>query len=846
MTLERPVQIQIGMLAMVGAMMLGLGSGDATLPLLVLFAAITSLVFTDVLNWLCLNRIVANVAAVLALFSCLADFIQQDIPGKLLAVANLLVYLQVILFYQRKHDRLYWQLIVLSLLQVVVSAALNVPVGFGILLLVYAALAISTLTFFFLHREVMRVTELGRRRRPGEAASRVVHQATPIWHCLLESTPHVTSAVNGRRITTRLTERGLISQIVAMGVTTLVLSLVLFYSFPRLGVGGGRAMVSRSVSLVGFSSELSLGRLNDVLQSDELVMRISLRHAESGEAIRVMGDPYIRGAVLTDYVAHGQEVAWQQRRDFTRGFLRPSMTGPPPGLLRPPPGRTLVRQDVILEPMREPVLFAIFPAFRTDETSDDLRLDPITKRLESQEMLQANTRREYRYRLATTALRGGTQVAVTPHVFRQRDPSYDEYLKIELNQLRVFDARRFPRLKMIADQIAQQSRSLGGSRADVARALREHFLRVENDYAYTLQLSQIERDPSLDPIEDFVVNHRTGHCEYYASALVMMLRSQGIPARLIVGFRSDEYNTIGGYYQVRQRHAHVWVEAYLELDEVVAELPPDSDIGPYGGWLRLDPTPGIERAWNSTTNRTMGNVIDEFLDYAQVLWSDYVLGLTAKRQQESIYAPVSEKADPDALSETWTQFAQQLQRLANAAARFLIGPQMRLMLILVLLISSIWFMAYFRRLNVPPGTRPVSRWKMLVTGQQPRQGLEVPATQPVLFYRRFERLLAKLGLVRPAGQTQREFAASAERHLKALPHTGDADVRVPALVVGAFYRVKFGAEVLPATEETTIDDGLKRLEQHALRRETQVASPDSSATNRAKIEATDSGPPEPP
>lgn len=841
MKLERLVQIQIAMLATVGAMMLGLGSGDATLPLLVLFAAITSLMFTDVLNWLCLNRIVANVAAMLALFSCLGDFIQQDIPGKLLAVANLLVYLQVILFYQRKHDRLYWQLIVLSLLQVVVSAALNVPVEFGMLLLVYAALAISTLTFFFLHREVTRITGLGRGRRVGGTASRAANQSTPVWHGLLESAPRVTSPLSGRRIMARLKERGLTSQIVAMGATTLVLSLVLFYSFPRLGAGGGRAMLVRSVSLVGFSSELSLGRMNDVLQSDELVMRISFRQAESGEAIRVIGDPYIRGAVLTDYVANGQEVAWRQRRDFTRGFIRPSMTGLPPGLLRPPPGRALVRQDVILEPAREPVLFAVFPAFRTDETSDDLRLDPITKRLESQEMLQGNIRREYRYRLATTAIRGGAQVAVTPHVFRHRDPSNDEYLKIELNQLRVFDARRFPQLKAIADQIAQQSRALGGSRADVARALREHFLRAGNDYAYTLQLSQIERDPRLDPIEDFVVNHRTGQCEYYASALVMMLRSQGIPARLIVGFRSDEYNTIGGYYQVRQRHAHAWVEAYLEPDEVVAELPPNSDLGPYGGWLRLDATPGIDRDWGATTNRTMGNVIDEFLDYAQVLWSDYVLGLTAKRQQESIYAPVSETADPDALSQTWEQLTEQFQRLADVTLRFLISPQMRFLLILVLLISSIWFMAYFRRLNLPPGTRPVSRWKMLVTGQQPRPDLELPATHPVLFYRRFERLLAKLGLARPAGQTQREFAMSAERHLKALPHTGDADLLVPTLVVTAFYRVKFGAEVLTAREGTMIDDELKRLEQHALHRETPGESPDRSATSRAKFESTDSG-----
>lgn len=839
MKLERLVQIQIGMLATVGAMMLGLGSGDATLPLLVFFAAVTSLMFTDVLNWLCLNRIVANIGAMLALFSCLGDFLQQDIPGKLLAVANLLVYLQVILFYQRKHDRLYWQLIVLSLLQVVVSAALNVPVEFGVLLLVYAALAISTLTFFFLHREVLRVTGPRHVRRPDGTAARSTNHAKPAWQCLLESTPRVTSPLSGQRILARLRERGLIPQIVAMGATTLVLSLVLFYSFPRLGVAGGRAMLARSVHLVGFSSELSLGRLNDVLQSDELVMRISFRDGDSGEAIRVMGDPYIRGAVLTEYVTNGQEVSWRQRRDLVRGFVWPSAAGLPPGLLRSPPGRTLVRQDVILEPMREPVLFAVFPAFRTDETANDVRVDPITKRLESQEMLQGNVRREYRYRLATTAIRGGTQVPVTPHVFRHREPANDEYLRIELNQLRSFDARRFPGLIAIADQIAQQSRALGGTRADVARALREHFLRAGNDYAYTLQLSQIERDHRLDPIEDFVVNHRTGHCEFYASALVMMLRSQGIPARLVVGFRSSEFNTIGGYYQVRQRHAHAWVEAYLEPDEALAELPPDSDMGPYGGWLRLDPTPGIERDWGAATNRTMVSMIDELLDYAQVLWSDYVLGLTAKRQQESIYAPVSETADPDALSQTWERLLQRFQAALDATARLLLSPQARLIMILVLLISAIWFMAYFRRLNVPPGTRPISRWKMLVTGQQPRQDLECPATQPVLFYRRFERLVAKLGLTRPAGQTQREFAATAERHLTALPHTIDTDFRVPELVVGAFYRVKFGAESLTANEETMIDQGLRRLEQHALHREASLTSPAGSEQSSTKIEPAD-------
>ena len=98
-----------------------------------------------------------------------------------------------------------------------------------------------------------------------------------------------------------------------------------------------------------------------------------------------------------------------------------------------------------------------------------------------------------------------------------------------------------------------------------AKALESH-LRESGQFQYSLQ--KVQRQPGVDPIEDFVTQNRSGHCEYYASALCLMLRSLDIPARLVVGFKGGELNSLGGFYQVRQRNAHAWVEAYLPPDEV--------------------------------------------------------------------------------------------------------------------------------------------------------------------------------------------------------------------------------------------------------------------------------------
>jgi hypothetical protein len=111
----------------------------------------------------------------------------------------------------------------------------------------------------------------------------------------------------------------------------------------------------------------------------------------------------------------------------------------------------------------------------------------------------------------------------------------------------------------------------------IARILTEHLSR-SREFRYSLQ-SEV-RDPQIDPTLDFLQNVRSGPCDRYASALALMLRSMGIPTRIVKGYRGLE-RVREGEYVVRQSNAHAWVEALV---------PANDGSGEYD-WLTLDPTP---------------------------------------------------------------------------------------------------------------------------------------------------------------------------------------------------------------------------------------------------------------
>jgi hypothetical protein len=110
--------------------------------------------------------------------------------------------------------------------------------------------------------------------------------------------------------------------------------------------------------------------------------------------------------------------------------------------------------------------------------------------------------------------------------------------------------------------------------ASTPREKLEALKRELGRFEYSLS---VPREPSIDPIVDFLTLHRAGHCELFASAMVLLARTQGIPARVVGGYRVTERNPLTGKIVVRDRNAHAWVEAWVD-----------------GAWRAWDPTPASE------------------------------------------------------------------------------------------------------------------------------------------------------------------------------------------------------------------------------------------------------------
>jgi hypothetical protein len=293
----------------------------------------------------------------------------------------------------------------------------------------------------------------------------------------------------------------------------------------------------------------------------------------------------------------------------------------------------------------------------------------------------------------------------------------------------------------------------------------------------------------------------------------MMLRSQGVPSRLVVGFKPNEYNEVGGYYQVLQRHAHAWVEAHVLPEDIVGEVPEGTYISPAGGWLRLEPTLGAADDASSEHQRGWIDVVDDVLDYARVMWTDYILGLTAKRQRDSIYQTNANEAEPD----VWTAFVNALAEERDAIIGWLqrnvfSGRGLTIIALAAAASAGLHLLARAMRPKTPRVVLAVRRWTSRLIRQSNVNWAPGGAQQVVEFYQRFERLLGRLGIARHRSQTQREFAAQAARRLA-------NDSRLPSIdsltdqIIDAFYRVRFGQVSLAEHETKAIEIGLSRLEE---------------------------------
>ena len=767
MTTEKLLQVCVTAMAALATMMLGTSQESTTLPVIAIIVSATSLLFTDFLGWFYLHRYVAGVAGMVAGVNAFVQSQTGGLETQFISVANLLIHLQIILLFQKKDSRIYWQLATLSLLQVVVAAALNLFVLFGPLLVIYTAFAISAMLLFFIYRE----TTPFYSDQP-----RLANDANGIIQ--VESTqPHMDEMGRAKRPRRQLIRLSYLRNFVMLSLSTVVVAALVFLLMPRFGDDVWRAKASGSKT--GPSEELDLSEIDSIYESPTMVMRVSFIDEATGLPYSVNGYPYFRGNVLDKY----RSGRWRR----SEGDLDKKMMAK-----LPPPTRiySAVRQKVNLE-NRDRTVCTVAPGCRLEDTPSSMRMERRTM-----EVLYEPEANEdpVEYSIGSLGFRNGTQTEFLP----MSAPISKGATEFDQDRVRERLQGLSERAAEIVDGIAEENV------LERARKLEAHFTDGLQGYKYSLDPSP-DRKRSMDPVEDFVLNHKTGHCQFYASALALMLRSQGIPARIITGFRADTYNVVGNYYQIREMDAHAWVEAAIPPDQVPRdEIMPTEGLGidNYGAWVRLDPTPGENWVAQSVAVSPWRQKLTDTVDYMQLLWSEYVLGLNEKRQRKAIYEPIMNffrNAFSLAFSrEVWSERWETIR--SRFEGEFFTRENARDGAIAVAVLTAAFYaLRFFGGLL---WRFIASKWSDSARRNRPR----------IEFYRRFESMLAKRGIRRTKEQTPKEFALSAQEQLaNLLPDAAVAEL--PAKIVDMFYQVRFGAEHLDNADTERLENWLGKLQQ---------------------------------
>ncbi len=802
--IERVLQWNIALIVVVGALLLSLGNGQYFLPILAGGSAAFSLIFVDKLGWFVLNRFAANIVALIVAVIPLLNFFDNDNQAQLLSIARLLIHLQIVLLLEKKTSRIYWQLFVLSVLQVVVAAALRLDLQGGLLFAVYILLDFSGMILMLMQRDRDRVKQANilsahaqkdaQAMLEGEAPARIL-RAAPLasFH---------RSHPSGLYLSFYL-RQSLLFTLMAIAFSTF-----LFYSVKRTGDTwqGGRI---QDFSMVGFNDSIRLGEEGLISESGRPVMRVQLYERGSDQPFELTGPLFLRGTTLHSYTRENGTMGWKpMRRQLSMSLVRSQE-------LNEIGDRTdYIRQDISLEPTKRPFLFTQFPALAINlRDRNRFDFDPYRNALKLEE--EPKSRDDLRYSLAIMNIRERQQSKFYPfeNPFRNGPEPMISLHEAELLglQTRINAPGAMQYIRELAEEWAAATND-PDNRMVVALGLERRF-QEDTRFRYTLDFRDVKRDLTLDPVVDFLKNHKSGHCEYFSSALVLMLRSLDIPARLVVGNYVPEYNHIGNFYQVEERHAHVWVEAYLRPDDITQEMIDRGDASPAGAWLRLNPMPlASSTSENASDSASVANRANDALGFAQMLWDDFVVGLDAERQEKALF----QGSMGNMLDGAYWQII--FNTNAKKIPFFGDNPQVAIQAVFTLValgMIAFYFLHHRRKQQQERKSSAAGHWLQRWSPRLARllgQATQAEESVQVEFYQRVEALLHRFGFDRRQPQTAREFFATVTAELAPPANVRDIAASLET-VAHSFYTVRFSGHSLSEKEHADVELAIQRLEQ---------------------------------
>ncbi len=463
------------------------------------------------------------------------------------------------------HDQ---QVIVLSLLHFVAGTVLGGGLTYGLCFLGFLVVAPGALVLSHLRREVEGNYRQGARDRTG----------------LPVDVPRI---LRSRRVV----GRGFLSATCLLSVPILLFTAALFVLFPRIGLSLLLLNHPRAGRMIGFSEHVDLGEVGVLRDDPTIALRFEVKGLADPPPTRLT--LRLRGTAFDTYDGH----AWARTpRELPHPPKAAADLGDIYSIFR---GPDVTRDRTIsfdLEPIDPPVVFlpprAV--AVRAKAPAQILLGEPLA--------IQPGPEDELRYT--------GSDA---------RGLRYDVYLASDSEildpGLSPVERARHLALPLLPDRIAELAHQwtdhLASPQAKAA-AIEEH---LRHEFIYDLHSAS---QGKAQPVDHFLFESKRGHCEFFSTAMAIMLRMVGIPSRNVTGFVGGTWNRFGRYYAVREGDAHSWVEAYID------------DPG-RGGWRTFDPTPPS----GAQPLEPPGGAYYYLRDFVEALsqrWNTYVVGYDLRKQ----------------------------------------------------------------------------------------------------------------------------------------------------------------------------------------------------------------------
>jgi len=544
----------IGLLALVAS-----GKMSSAVASVVLIGLALALALPDRFKQQSVVRMLGTVLPLLALVAQVARVLGGADP--IPVVVEFAALLQVARLATRRgaaHDH---QVVLLALLHLIAGTVLGGGLTYALALIGFLILTPGALVLSHLRREVEGNYRQGARDRTGMPVD-------------------VPRILRSRRVI----GRGFLAFTCLLAVPVFLFTAFLFVLFPRVGFTWLTVPAIEPRRMVGFSDQVDLGGVGTIRSDPTLVMRVRPHDLPAEPPQRK--NLYLRGALFDSYDGRtwarhggGAEIL-QQFGELT--------------ILRRHPRRGSDRAlGIELEPIQPPVVFLPGDAVA-------LRVLDGSRPYFMQPPIRQGTRGGLEYE--QTKISGlKYEVYLPPKGLVVPEGSTEQQLARHLTIPRNLSERV---RKLALDMTRGQTEPVGIARA-LERGLRE-------GYRYDLSSPS---GAAADPLDHFLFESKRGHCEFYSTAMAMMLRVRGVPSRNVTGFVGGTYNRFGGFYAVRQGDAHSWVEAYL----------PDL------GWTRFDPTPPSSAAPQAATEGFLV-MLREMVEAAAQGWQRNVEGFDLQRQ----------------------------------------------------------------------------------------------------------------------------------------------------------------------------------------------------------------------